>query len=230
MAWGINVGSPSNRSYHGRVAWKSRTRRPAKRCNDTAASLGHAAAETASFARRSVSCPRLRYCDRPGNIRSSGRLNTALAASESTDIHAAPPKQGRPASQSRPRNSPAEGPSRWPRRHFLCPRSGSFAPRGKHAVLPHTWHASSGSVEGRLLRRRGLLRIRGRRRRAVLACSSAIRARALIVSSASMRSPPHLTNPMPAPCFLSVRTVRVGSDTSVIGCLASHPSVSSLLA
>ena len=38
------MGSPSNCSYHGRAAWKSRTRRPAKRCNDIAASLDHAAA------------------------------------------------------------------------------------------------------------------------------------------------------------------------------------------
>src|SRR5437899_3044190 len=34
VAWGKNVGSPSSRSYHGRAAWKSRTRRPAKRCSD----------------------------------------------------------------------------------------------------------------------------------------------------------------------------------------------------
>src|SRR5438105_10671341 len=47
VGWGKNVGSPSNRSYHGRAAWKSRTRRPAKRCNDIAASLGHAATKVA---------------------------------------------------------------------------------------------------------------------------------------------------------------------------------------
>ena len=33
-------GSPNRRSYHGRAAWKSRTRRPAKRCSAIGASLG----------------------------------------------------------------------------------------------------------------------------------------------------------------------------------------------
>jgi hypothetical protein len=43
---GKNDGSPNNRSYHGRAACRSRTRSPAKRCNDIAASLSHVAART----------------------------------------------------------------------------------------------------------------------------------------------------------------------------------------